>query len=774
MTHLIRTTYELTGILQGVGFRPTVARLAQQHRLAGRVRNQAGTVWLELIGPVHSVDAFMAALPQALPPQAQLAALHLRDNGPATDAAWRAGFHIEKSQSLGEPRVSIPADLGVCADCRRDVFDPHSRFYGYAFTTCTNCGPRYTVVHGMPYDRERTTMAPFALCDDCRHDYETPDNRRFHAETIACPRCGPQPKLCDKNGQILSDVPIRDGRNLIFNGQILAVRGLGGFLLVADATNVETVERLRKRKQRPHKPLAVMARNLAVAKRWCEISERLASQLESPQAPIVIAPLKSAHRESPLRNALSPDMPNLGVMLPTTPLHWLLCEPLSGDPVPPFDLLVMTSGNRSAEPIALRNEEALARLSGIADAFLLHDRDINLRNDDSLLIDAGGDVQLWRRARGYAPNALSLPMKLPQTCLALGAHLKNTMAMGFGRSAVLSPHIGDLDTPEAQDALRQVVEELPRFLRQTPQSVAVDMHPDMPATRLGEKLSKEWGVPLYPVQHHHAHAAAVMCEAGRSEALALIYDGTGWGTDGALWGAELLHVVPGAFRRLGSLAPVALPGGEAAIRRPARQLFARWMAAGLSPDERWCQRLHTTAEELSVWAQQLAHGVNAPLAHGAGRLFDAFAASLGLAPGEITYDGQAAIRLEAMAAQAPPGASISVPFSLRTEGEMMLVDFVDAFVQRQTAPPPQQIPALALGFHRALVEASVALARHGRQHTGQNHIVLGGGVMMNRVLCGALAVALPAQGFVVHQAQQVPPGDGGVALGQVCIAAQQM
>lgn len=773
---VIRLTLDLRGIVQGVGFRPTLARLAAADGLAGWVQNRSGTVRLVVEGPAAAVDGFVAALPSRLPAQARLDDVAPLSREAVPPEARLRGFSIAESAASGSPRISIPADLAMCADCAREVLDPSSRFFGYPFTTCTNCGPRYTVVEGMPYDRARTALRTFPLCPACRAEYEDPADRRFHAESIACPACGPRLELLDAAGAPLAEPhPLRAARRAIRDGRIVAVRGVGGFLLALDPFDAGALERLRALKKRPHKPLAVMARDLATAARFCRVAEPTARVMASPVAPIAIL---DADREAcaaaglPLE-ILAPGTGTLGVMLPTSPLHLLLSEPLPGDPVPRFDLLVMTSGNRRGEPICITNAEARERLRGIADLFLCHDREIALRNDDSLCLEIAGEPRVLRRARGYAPNPVRLRAPLGRTVLAMGAELKNAIALGAGDEVILSPHVGDLDTPEALDGLLEVARVLPAFFAREPEAVAVDLHPDMRATRLGRRLAADRGVPVVGVQHHHAHAAACMAEHGVTEALALVFDGTGLGDDGAIWGGELLHVTPAGYARLGTFAGVPLPGGDAAVRRPSRQAAARLVACGAPIDDRLRERLRLSEEELDVLRHQCRPGAGAPSTHAVGRAFDAFAALVGVAPAEVTYEGQAAVWLEASARafEEAGGTTPALPFRIGEERGLSVVDLGPLFGEVAAAPfSEERAGALASGFHLAIASAAVGLVLGAGAATGQRIVALSGGVMLNRILVDALASALRREGLepLLHRA--VPPGDGGIALGQAIAA----
>ncbi|MDQ7086416.1 MAG: carbamoyltransferase HypF [Acidobacteriota bacterium] len=616
-----------------------------------------------------------------------------RHSGPGPSCPCRPRSRLPLSKfakaAKNRPIVSrFPPTWRSAGLAWRRSFDPASRFHGYPFTTCTDCGPRYTVVAAMPYDRERTTLADFPLCETCRAEYEDPRSRRFHAESIACPECGPRLRLLDAAGRELAGDPLCQARAALVAGKVVAVKGLGGFLLAVDPCRPGAVARLRERKRRPHKPLAVMASSLDGVRRHFHLGARAAEALASPEAPIVLLAPRSDTVAAAVAGVLAPDTGELGVMLPTTPLHALLARPLPGDPTPAFELLVMTSGNRRGEPICTRTDQALERLAGIADMWLTHDRRILLRCDDSVVAEAPGGMMLWRRARGFAPAAVGLAQPLDRTVLALGAEMKNTVALGFDREIVLSPHVGDLETPEACAGLERIVEALPRFLRREVEVVAVDLHPDMHSTRCGRRLAAEAGLEVVAVQHHLAHAAATMAEWGLERALAVVFDGTGMGSDGVIWGAEVLEIGPDGWWRRASFVPAPLPGGDAAVRHPGRQLLARWIDAGAVVPEAWWRRLGLEGDQRRVFEVQVARGLNTPRTHAAGRVFDAYAAALGVAPGSITWQAQAPARLEALARghQGPlPG---QVDFVEREEGAA--VDRLDA-----------GFPALARGAGRS-------------------------------------------------------------------------
>jgi len=769
----VRNVYEVAGVVQGVGFRPAIYRLARESRLAGWVRNRSGAVQLALEGTPEALAGFIDSLPSRLPPNCRIESVRVVESTTVTLSDTSRGFSILESRDDNNMEVVIPADLAVCSDCRREILTPGDRRYGYPFTTCTNCGPRYTVVTAMPYDRERTTMDCFPLCADCRREYEDPGDRRFHAESIACQVCGPSLILERPEGGRVTGDPLVNARRALAGGEIVGVRGIGGFLLAADAFNRETLRELRRRKRRPHKPFAVMAADLRQLSRFCDVPPAAERLLLSPEAPIVILDVKPLARRDGLLplHLITPDGDTLGAMLPTSPLHELLFRPVGGDPTPSCGIMIMTSGNRRGEPICLTNDEARERLKGVADLLLCHNREINLRNDDSLCVIRSDGPQVWRRGRGYAPHPVGIRRSLVRRVLAMGAELKNAIAVGYGDRVVLSPHVGDLDTPEAVEAMRQAAASLPRFLERDPEAVAVDLHPDMQCSRLGAAIARRNGLPLIEVQHHHAHGAACLAENGRERGLALTLDGTGLGSDGSIWGAELLEIDGPVFRRLASFAAAPLPGGDAAVMHPARQVVGRWAAAGMDLSPVWRRHLGVSEEQVTVWTQQCHKGVNAPLTHSAGRVFDAFSAVLGFAPATTTYDGQSAIRLESAARCSGAARTPELPVGARETENMLYVDWSDAFrMLADKGPDLEHRRDWALAVHRTVAKACLAMIDYGVSSSKCRSVAFSGGVFMNRILNDLLVPELESRGLEVLLHRQVPPNDGGIALGQSVIA----
>lgn len=770
----IRLVVDLFGIVQAVGFRPALHQLATRANLGGWVQNRSDRVRLSLDGSSPKLDKFIDDLPNGIPELARLDRIEVVSRKTIKTIDVAQTFHIIASTTSDQAELAIPADLAMCDACLEEILDPTHRRYGYAFTTCTRCGPRYTVINSMPYDRERTTLADFPLCDACLNEYQDPANRRFHAESTACPICGPNLLLDDNGFQLTGTEALQQARKKLHNGAIVAVRGIGGFLLAADAANRTALATLRKRKHRPDKPFAVMAANIETLHRICHVPDDASRLLQSPQRPIVILDLKhDAANHLPI-DQLTPDAQTLGAMLPTSPLHQLLLTPLTNDPTPPFSFLVMTSGNRGGEPICISDDEAHDRLCDIADVILSHNREINLRNDDSLCIMRGNTPQVWRRARGYAPEPIHLKQPLGHRVLAMGAELKNTIAIGRNDHVVLSPHIGDLDTLEAVESQKNIARCLPEFLNCIPERIAVDLHPDMHSTRLGHKLSMQMGIPTVEVQHHHAHAAACMAEHDCQDALALIFDGTGLGTDETIWGAELLHVTRSSYKRCATFKPAHLPGGDAAVTQPARQLIARWLAAGVDITENHAQQFGVTPGEINVWSQQMSRNINTPLSRSAGRLFDAFSVALGIAPSRTSYDGQPAIRLESEAARCRTTSDLpEIPYdSVETNG-LLQIDWQNAFVRLQDVRvAPDNRSEWALAVHYAIANAACEMIEFAASGSGCRTVVLSGGVFMNRILADRVAQQVRSTGLIVLEHQLVPPNDGGISLGQAVIAGR--
>ena len=747
----------VTGIVQGVGFRPFVHGLADRYALAGWVRNGGGDVEIAVEGAPAAIDGFLDALTAEAPPLARIDTVHAEPDR----AAGLDRFRILASEDAADARQPVAPDVSMCDACARELADPADRRFGYPFITCTDCGPRYSVIESMPYDRERTSMRAFAQCAECRREYETPGGRRYHSETNSCPACGPSP-----DGR----VPVTTAAAFLRWGAIVAVRGVGGFHLAVDATNERAVRRLRLRKGREAKPLAVMVRSLDEARAIAEVGPDEERWLLARERPIV---LLRRRPDAPLAPSVAPGLDTVGVMLAYTPLHLLLLQAAGR-------ALVMTSGNLSDEPLAAGVDEAIERLGDVADAFLVHDREIVARVDDSVMRVAGGAPVMLRRARGWAPVPVESPVESPVPLLAVGAHLKNTFALMHGRHVYPSAHVGDLDTVETLAHWRAQLARLGRLYRTEPRAVARDLHPGYPSTRIADELALEMelGRPIV-VQHHHAHIAAVMAEHGeraeRGPVLGVAFDGTGYGDDGHTWGAELLLSDLTGYRRLGQLRYAPMPGGDLAARLPWRAAlgylslepalapaFARAFA-GVEPEAR------------QIADVQISRRLNAPLASSMGRLFDAAAAVLGLRH-ETRYEGEAAIALESLAGRRR-AASLPFPAShaVTPAGERWTLDplpLLAALGERATAGG--DVAELAAAFHESIAAGTADLVDRICLDAGVGTVVLGGGVFQNARLLAALRGRLEGAGFRVLCARRLPPNDGGVSYGQAVVAAARL
>lgn len=744
----LRRRITVTGVVQGVGFRPFVYRLAERHGLAGGVCNESGAVHIDVEGPVPALDAFVTALTAEAPPLARIERVDVEPRA----ATGRDGFVILPSIANAGRRQPISPDVALCAACEAELFDATDRRAGYPFITCTDCGPRFTVIEAMPYDRERTSMRAFPMCPACRREYETPGDRRYHSETNSCPACGPRVWI---EGASSPDA-IASAARLLCAGLIVAVRGLGGFHLTVDATSDEAVSRLRQRKHRDAKPLAAMVRTLADARLLATVTPAEAALLTSRERPIVLL-----HRrpDAPLANSIAPGLDTVGVMLAYTPLHHLLLVAAKRP-------LVMTSGNVSEEPIAIANDDARTRLAGIADALLLHDREIVARYDDSVLRVAGGNPLVLRRARGYAPLPVDLPVASPRPLVAVGPHLKNTFALVHGRRAYISQHIGDLENLETLEHFHVALAAFKRLFGIEPEIAVRDLHPNYLSTRIADELGLK---RVIAVQHHHAHVAAVLAEHGlRGPAVGVAFDGTGHGTDGCVWGAEVLVADLTGFRRAAHLRYAPLPGGDLAARQPWRVLlgyaslepaaapaFAAAFAA-ISPTER------------DMAARQIAAAVNAPLASSLGRLFDAAAAVLGVRA-RSAHEGQAAMELESLAGLAP---AQPLPFAIADEAGVDVLDplpLLVALAERRAAG--DAVSGLAARFHETVAAAADSLAARAAARAGLHTVALAGGCFQNRRLLESLTARLEARGLHVLVPHQLSPNDGAISYGQAAVAA---
>ncbi|MDQ2870396.1 MAG: carbamoyltransferase HypF, partial [Acidobacteriota bacterium] len=743
------------GVVQGVGFRPFVYRIARERGLGGFVRNDADGVWIEVEGAEESARGLARQLATDAPPLASITAVEVEDLA----LAGHSDFRVLESGPASSGRAVIPVDAATCDACLHELFDPSDRRFRYPFVNCTDCGPRYTIVRETPYDRKKTTMDAFALCGPCLAEYENPLDRRFHAEPNACGDCGPGVELTRKDASALSgENALAAAVEILTTGGILALKGLGGYQLAANAQDGPAVARLRSRKARPWKPFALMARDLDAVRRIGEVSPEEERAMTSPARPIVLV---RRHPRAPVAGEVAPNLSEVGIMLPCTPLHHLLLQ--DGPP-----LLVMTSGNLSEEPIARQNDEALEKLRRIADAFLVHDREIHTRADDSVVRIVAGEPQLIRRSRGFVPEAIRIPVPSgSRSVLAVGAGLKNTVCLTRGDEAFLSPHVGDLQNPEAAGFFEEVAEKLKRLLSVEPSAVAHDLHPDY--------FSTLWavgsGLPREPVQHHHAHVAACLAEHGRTDAaIGIAFDGTGCGPAGELWGGEILAADLMDFRRAGHLRALRLPGGEAAIRQPWRTAAGALLDAGESLEALDGVR----PDRVRGIHQLLEKNLRSPEATGAGRWFDVVAALCGFL-GAITYEGQAAAELEALAG-ADDGAP-SYPFELLDGGpgapfEVDLRPMVREIASARRSGAP--VRDIASRFHETMARVIQESARVVRRSTGLETAVFSGGCFQNRTLTERAKRLLESDGFEVLIHRRVPANDGGVSLGQAAVAASRL
>ena len=792
----------ITGIVQGVGFRPFVYNLATRLKLKGWVNNTSAGVDIHIEGDEANINSFIEKLSSEKPPLAVMDEITIREVPLENFTA----FDIQHSTSIEGAFQPISPDVSICDDCLRELFDPSDRRYRYPFINCTNCGPRFTIIKDIPYDRPKTTMAGFALCPDCEREYTDPTNRRFHAQPVACSVCGPKVWLEPRSDEFIrqgttevvttweDDDAIQETRKLLSEGKIVAIKGLGGFHLACDATNSSAVTELRNRKLRVDKPFALMMPDLETIEQHCFVSDAERELLLSTARPIVLLKRKP---ESNIALEVAPRQDWLGVMLPYTPLHYLLfanpdLRPLTFDLLP----LVMTSGNLSEEPIATDNDEARQRLSSLADAFLFHDRDIHIRCDDSVVrvfshqssvisnqlsvisqtehatsrsIPVGRNVYPIRRSRGYSPFPVKLPFEVPQI-LATGSELKNTFCITNKNYAFLSHHIGDMENYETLKSFEQGVEHFERLFRVKPVALAHDLHPNYLATRYALQRSERDNLPAIAVQHHHAHIAACMAEHGLDGShpvIGLAFDGTGYGDDGAIWGGEILVADYRGYQRLGQLEYFPLPGGDAAIRKPARTALALLWSLGLDWDERLASVAEFCAEDRTTLRVQLEKKINTPMTSSMGRLFDAAAALAGVRQ-SVNYEAQAAIEFEALA---DPLEGEKYPFTWNPP-KVEVRGAVEALTADALVGVP--IQKISARFHNGLAEVCRVICLEMREKFGINEVALSGGVWQNITLLGRVLSLLENDGFRVYIHQEVPTNDGGLSLGQAVIAARRL
>jgi hydrogenase maturation protein HypF len=731
----------LSGRVQGVGFRPFVFRLAQHFGLNGRVQNLAGQVLIEAEGAAATLDAFAAALISAAPPLARPQLASVEVIAPLA----MAGFEIVPSAVRDDAQVHIPPDYFLCDDCRREMLDPQDRRYRYPFINCTQCGPRYTLITRLPYDRPNTAMADFALCPACRAEYENPHDRRFHAEPLACPQCGPQLSLLTAAGSSAGEAALQAAIAALQRGEIVAVKGVGGYHLMCDATNAEAIAKLRERKQRPHKPLALMfpwrgADGLEQVRAQLQLDEQTAALLSEPMRAIVLLRRRA---DASLPELIAPGLHEVGVMLPYSPLHHLLLDGLDRP-------LVATSANISGEPVLTDNAEVEARLGRVTQYFLHHNRPIVRPADDTVLRVIAGKPRLIRAGRGIAPLELESPHAFKQPLLAVGGHSKNTIALGWGKRVVISPHIGDLDAPRSMEVFEQVIADLQRLYGVTPQAIVCDAHTGYASSR----WAKLQGLPLLRVWHHHAHASALAFEHDPAKTwLCFAWDGVGLGEDGSLWGGEALHGRIGAWQRLARLRPFRLPGGEKAGREPWRSAAAVCWEIGLD--------ITSPVRDMTLLKQAWACGLNAPQTTAAGRLFDAAAHLLGLLD-QASYEGQGGMYLEQLAS----GDAGAIALPLHEDESGLLTADWEALMR---AMRQSEVPAAhrVLQFHRSLARSIAEQAKRIHTRKPFDAVGLSGGVFQNRLLAELALAELAAAGFDTYLPERSPCNDGGIALGQL-------
>ena len=750
-----RLRIDIQGAVQGVGFRPFVYRLAHDAGLAGWVSNSAQGVQIEIEGAIESLREFVHRLEKEKPVHATIQNRKVA----CLDAAGYSGFVVRESDRSGDKTAFVLPDIATCPDCMKEIFDSQDRRFRYPFTNCTNCGPRYSIIETLPYDRSNTSMKIFPMCDQCRREYEDPSNRRFHAQPNACPKCGPHLELWDIEGKAIAsgDKALSDACEVIREGRILALKGLGGFQLLVDARKDEAVKRLRRRKNREEKPLAMMYPDLNAVMNDCEVSELERKLLCSFEAPIVLLRRLQADKVPSLSPSIAPGNPYLGIMLPYTPLHHLLMSELKFP-------IIATSGNISDEPICIDEKEAVGRLGGIAHAFLIHNRPIIRQVDDSVVRVMAGREMVIRNARGYAPSPVQLGKSMSPT-LAVGAHLKNSAAIAIGKYAFLSQHIGDLETAEAYDALCRVVQSLSSIYDFKPESVVSDLHPDYLSTKFADGL----GLPGVRVQHHYAHVRACMADNQLDEpALGVSWDGTGFGPDGTIWGGEFLKIDDGSFSRVAHLRPFRLPGGEAAIRESRRSAIGLlyeihgnelFSMDGIVP-------LNTfDSNDKSVLQRMLAGKINSPITSSAGRLFDAVASIIGICH-VSNFEGQAAMQLEFTADGAK--TEDSYRFAIDKDKPAFIVNW-EAMICSILDDLNKAVPGalIAAKFHNTLSEIIVEVAGL----VNEKRVILTGGCFQNKYLTEQTIHRLGASGFEAYWHRNIPPNDGGIALGQLIAAS---
>lgn len=755
---LQRQKIRINGIVQGVGFRPFVYRMARDCGLGGFIKNSCNGVLIEVEAEAEALAFFRERLKTDVPPIAQITEFSWEEIKPLGETE----FSIQPSRHDTKALTLISPDISICEDCLQELSDSQNRRFRYPFINCTNCGPRYTIIHGIPYDRPNTSMGVFSMCRECDGEYHDPMNRRFHAQPNACPVCGPHPTLHKSSGEkIETGDPVGEMAGLLGEGSILAIRGLGGFHLAVDANNETAVLELRRRKGRAEKPFALMAPDLESIHKYCVVTPEEEKTLRHHTRPIVLLRTRLNCGPAP---SVAPGNRYLGFMLPYTPLHYLILRDN-------FDALVMTSGNFSEEPIAMGNSEALDRLSGLADYFLLHDREILQRCDDSIVRVVAGKTRVLRRSRGYVPMPVFMPSPTQKTILACGGELKNTIALARDNTVFLSQHIGDLDNPASLVFFENSITHLQNILEITPEVIAYDLHPEYLSTKWARSRD---GLPHIGVQHHHAHLVSVMVENEVEEpCIGIILDGTGYGTDGTLWGGEVLIGDASGFDRFAWLEPVALPGGTAAIRQPWRMALS-YLYSSYGPDFLKFDLpflLHRRREEITVILQMMEKGLNSPLTSSCGRLFDAVSALLNIRS-EVRYEAQAAMELEVAVDESVRDSYNEVKVPNYTRGLLPVQPLFRSVVE--DTRKGEIVGKIAARFHRSLAELFLKSAIGAREVTGISQVGLSGGVFQNVYFFTYLLNILREEGFAALTHKRVPSNDGGLALGQVAIANAEL
>ncbi len=808
-----RRRLRISGLVQGVGMRPFLWRLAQRHRLAGWVENDPSGVTVEVEGPADSIERFLRDIRSEAPPLARVDSIvplvvPLLETAlpPAVDSSneqsQRPQFSIRTSHGFARTSTDVPVDVAPCRRCLAEMRDPRNRRHGYPFINCTDCGPRFTILTGLPYDRPQTTMAGFPMCPACDKEYNNPADRRFHAQPIACPDCGPtiwytthdsnrHLQVSRPQTGLLSSAAITAAQQHLHEGRLVAVKGVGGFHLACDATHPEAVATLRRRKQRPRKPFAVMVPTVAAAAALAEVNEQAAAFLSSPARPIVLLP-KRCPQAVTLAECVAPESPFLGVMLPSSPLHELLFQQsAAADNTSSLQVLVMTSGNFAGEPITTDNMLAAERLGSIADGFLMHDRPIHAACDDSVVRCVAGLPMPIRLARGHAPRTLRLPDEGP-CVLAVGGDLKATLCLASGQQAILSQHLGDQASPATLELFTTTARQLLALTHATPERVVADLHPGSLSTHWARAFADEHGLPLVQVQHHQSHAAALLAEHGRgldSEQPTLVacFDGTGYGEDGSSLGSEFLLAHAGSITRVAHLERFPMPGGDAAVHQPWRLAVGLLQACGVAPASVWpAGHQPTTASRLHAVERQLAAGVACPLSSSMGRLFDAVASLAGLCH-DVSFEAEAAVRLEAAADEQQHPTTPLTPYAFDTQlapdpGEPLPIGW-RRLIRQVCLDLARGAPAacVALGFHEAVVQLICSLARQVRDRLAASdptsprlQIGLTGGVFQNRLLCERTIAVLSDEGFETLLPSRLPANDGGLAFGQAILGRRPL